>query len=526
MHSIIWILRGIGSCSRRVRFGALLCLPALGITGCGGGGGGGDKTPTGNAGPGPATRLAIRTQPAGATVGSALQSQPVVELQTATGAVATTTSAVVSARLSSGTGSLTGATTATTVNGVATFSGLGITGAVGPKVLEFSAPGLGVVLANAVTLATGPAKALAITTPASATVMVTVPLATQPVLQAVDEAGNPAPFAGTVTAAVDSGTGAIASGATANTDASGRATFVNLTLGALSGDVGQARLRMSAPGLDAASFRVTLSCYSQSIALATVVASAMSVSDCSGGSGSLFRTYSMARTAAVSHLRLTVNSAFQPTAYFRGPGAPNTYWGTGAAAGATTATLDILTPAGTTYFWPRPALPGVTGAYNLRVDPLAGDVQCTVVHAGGTMSTVQQLSAGDCMELGYLGDFYYVGLTSGAAVAATVTTTAFAPYVSIWRNSPFERLAFATGATSATTSFFNTGSSSLVYVYVSSQAAGGTGAYTLNLTVAHPTQTALAASQRSTGPALLVLPPGASRADLESRVRRDAIARP
>ncbi len=71
--------------------------------------------------------------------------------------------------------------------------------------------------------------------------------ATQPVIQLEDQNGNPTPQAGvTVTAAISSGPSGSLANATATTDASGRATFGELTL---TGQVGNYTLSFSAPGL-------------------------------------------------------------------------------------------------------------------------------------------------------------------------------------------------------------------------------------------------------------------------------------
>jgi hypothetical protein len=73
------------------------------------------------------------------------------------------------------------------------------------------------------------------------------PFAQQPVIQVVDQQGNPTPQAGvTVTATISSGPTGSLQNATATTDAGGRAAFSGL---ALTGAVGNYTLSFSAPGL-------------------------------------------------------------------------------------------------------------------------------------------------------------------------------------------------------------------------------------------------------------------------------------
>lgn len=92
--------------------------------------------------PGAAAALAIRTQPSGSISGAALTTQPVVEIRDAAGNVVTSSTAAVTAALSTTTGaSLTGTVAVNAVAGAATFSNLNITGA-GTRTLVFSAPSL------------------------------------------------------------------------------------------------------------------------------------------------------------------------------------------------------------------------------------------------------------------------------------------------------------------------------------------------------------------------------------------------
>ena len=91
-----------------------------------------DNTVTWTSGP---THVAFATSPSSSTHGAAFGTQPVVEIRDALGNVVTTSSAPVTLSIKSGTpatggpGTLNGTVTVNAVNGVATFSGLSISGA-------------------------------------------------------------------------------------------------------------------------------------------------------------------------------------------------------------------------------------------------------------------------------------------------------------------------------------------------------------------------------------------------------------
>lgn len=90
---------------------------------------------------GAAAAIAIRTAPSGGGLNGAFSTQPVVELRDGAGNLATNATAAVTASITSGGGTLTGATT-TATGGVATFAGFGILGAAGARTLSIGAPGL------------------------------------------------------------------------------------------------------------------------------------------------------------------------------------------------------------------------------------------------------------------------------------------------------------------------------------------------------------------------------------------------
>ncbi|MEY3537420.1 MAG: hypothetical protein RL645_234 [Actinomycetota bacterium] len=141
---------------------------------------------------GAATKLAVTTLATGFVNRTDFTVQPAVTIQDVSGNTVTSATDVVSVAISSG--NLTGATTATAVSGVATFSGLGKNGAVGSKTITFSS---GVLATDSQTfvLTYGAIYKLDIAAPSSAasgTVW-----STQPVVTIQDQDGN------TVTSAVD-----------------------------------------------------------------------------------------------------------------------------------------------------------------------------------------------------------------------------------------------------------------------------------------------------------------------------------
>jgi len=99
-----------------------------------------------------ATRLSVLTQPAGTTSGQALTTQPVVELQDASGARVTGATGSITASLATGTGTMAGTLTVAAVGGVATFTNLAVTGS-GTFTLRFSSGALTEAISSAFTLA-------------------------------------------------------------------------------------------------------------------------------------------------------------------------------------------------------------------------------------------------------------------------------------------------------------------------------------------------------------------------------------
>jgi len=202
--------------------------------------------------PGAPARLALRTQPAGASSGLAFTTQPVVEILDAAGNVVTTSTIGVTASLASGSGSLGGVSVLNATQGVVSYADLNVTGTIGARTLLFSAAGLTPVTSDAFTLAAGAPSRLALRVqPAGAASG--APFTTQPVVDVLDAADNLVTTATTaVTASIADGGGTL-SGTTTVTASQGAATYSTLRLDGL---VGNRTLRFSAPGLSPATSAV------------------------------------------------------------------------------------------------------------------------------------------------------------------------------------------------------------------------------------------------------------------------------
>ena len=199
-----------------------------------------------------AGRLAVEVQPsASVRSGVPFTRQPVVR--------SPVPGLVVTATLSLGpAGTLQNATATADANGVATFNGLTLSGAVGEYRLAFSAPNVAGVNSRRFTLTAGTAGSLQIVQQPSSDGRSRVPLARQPVLQLHDGQGNPVAQSGIqVTAGLANGGGTLGGGTSVVTDAVGRATFTDLTI---IGAPGPRILRFASanPAAEAFSTSVTL----------------------------------------------------------------------------------------------------------------------------------------------------------------------------------------------------------------------------------------------------------------------------
>ncbi|MFN6203753.1 MAG: beta strand repeat-containing protein [Acidobacteriota bacterium] len=180
-------------------------------------------------------QLVIATQPVGGSSGSALTTQPVVEIRDSAGNVVITSTAAVTASIISGSnGTLTGTTTVNAVNGVATFTNLSLAGNAGATyVLNFSSPGMASVTSNNLLLTAGAASQISVNGGNNQTATVGTMVPTAPSVIIRDAQNNPVAGA-SVTFVVASGGGSIAGGSQI-TNASGIATVGSWILGNQSG---------------------------------------------------------------------------------------------------------------------------------------------------------------------------------------------------------------------------------------------------------------------------------------------------
>ena len=173
-----------------------------------------------------ASKLAVATPAAGAASGVVFTTQPIVAIQDAGGTTVTASSASVTMSVSAG-GTLIGTVTRAAVNGVATFSGVGLSGLVGSYTLTFASSTL-TSATQTIALTPGTATRLVLTTPAAGASSGT-PFTTQPVVAIRDAAGNTTSSTAAVTMTV-AGTGATVVGPGTVAAQSGVATFAGVGL--------------------------------------------------------------------------------------------------------------------------------------------------------------------------------------------------------------------------------------------------------------------------------------------------------
>lgn len=202
-----------------------------------------------------ATTLAVITAPsASAPNRTTLPTQPVVQLQTASGTPVSLAGTVVTVSISAGGGTLGGTVTATTSStGAASFSDLSIAGTVGPRTITFSAAGLASATAT-VTLTPGTPASMVANAGASGTGAAGSAVASLPSVKVTDADSN-AVSGVAVTFAVATGGGSL-TGATQTTDAAGIATVAGWTLGTTAGVINT--VTASAPSLPALTFTASV----------------------------------------------------------------------------------------------------------------------------------------------------------------------------------------------------------------------------------------------------------------------------
>ena len=186
---------------------------------------------------GTATALAFNTSPGStAQSGIALPTQPKVQLLDGAGNPVSQAGVTVTATIIGGTGTLANSTAVTASNGLATFSGLAISGSAGTFTLQFSASGLTPVASGAIVLSGGTATTLSLNGGNNQTATAGTSVAIAPSVRVTDANGNPVTGTVVTFTAVTSGS-SVANSSTSGTsvtvptNASGIAQLTAWTLG-------------------------------------------------------------------------------------------------------------------------------------------------------------------------------------------------------------------------------------------------------------------------------------------------------
>jgi len=210
---------------------------------------------------GPATQLAITTQPTGAGAGAAFATAPVIEVRDSGGNRVTTSTASIGVASSGGT--LSGAATVSAVAGIATFNNLNFAGTAGTNYqLTFSSSGLAPTTSSNFSVTVGAPTKIVLTTTAAGAVYAQ-PFTTQPVVQVQDAGSNLVASSAVVTATLGSGVVVGTTQTTLDATASGgTATFSGL---GITGTPGSYSISYSSPGLVGTSQSITVQQAPQSI---------------------------------------------------------------------------------------------------------------------------------------------------------------------------------------------------------------------------------------------------------------------
>jgi len=179
---------------------------------------------------GAAAKLVMSAQPPSTVANGAAAVSAAVQVQDAAGNPLNVDGTPVSIALNGAGAVLSPTTPVNTVSGVATFSGLTITGLVGNYSLSFTSGSLTGVQSSPIALTPGAATQLAFS-PAPPGAATSGNAMASHAVQLKDASGNNVPTAGvSVSAALSPAGASITAGGAANTDANGLATFTGLTL--------------------------------------------------------------------------------------------------------------------------------------------------------------------------------------------------------------------------------------------------------------------------------------------------------
>ena len=254
----------------------------------------------------PATNIVVTTGASGSVTGQAFTTQPVIEIRNALGGVVTNSTAVVTARVSTG-ATIVGSPTATAVAGVARFTNLGLTGTAGtPYTITYSitVPSAISATESVTPIASGALVNLSVGRAISGASN-GVAATTQPAINIVDGSGTLITSDNTsvVTATT---TGATLSGTTTATATSGVATFSGLIVNGTPGSTYTITYSLSSGVTTTQS--VTLAAGSTPAPVGSAPASAPLIASVVGGVGDAVITWS-AVTGATRYTAQAFSSA-------------------------------------------------------------------------------------------------------------------------------------------------------------------------------------------------------------------------
>ncbi|MBT8488178.1 MAG: prolyl oligopeptidase family serine peptidase, partial [Gemmatimonadetes bacterium] len=203
---------------------------------------------------GPVASLTITQQPSSTVPNDeSFPQQPAVTAEDASGNLIEGLS--VTAEIASGGGSLGGTTAVDTdVSGIATFSGLAITGSAGQRTLRFSASGID-VFSGSIDVVAGAPETVTLSQQPPAFAIDGITFNQSPVVAVQDVSGNPVPGVD-VMVTIQSGGGSLNGSTTVATNGSGSATFSTLSL---TGSAGERTLRFTSEGVQDVSNPVQVS---------------------------------------------------------------------------------------------------------------------------------------------------------------------------------------------------------------------------------------------------------------------------
>src|SRR4051794_31232658 len=190
-----------------------------------------------------------------------------------------------------------------------------------------------------------PTKLVLVTAP-SAIAGAMVPLDIQPVVQTVDANGHAVSASTTVTASVISGPGEVVAGGTAQTNATGLATFSGLTLARTPLGSGSVALQLAAPGLDPVTATFELRCGVLTLSIPQTLNRSLSTGNCTLNPSFYYEFFVLTTTRALTPVQLTLAAKFPGSLSFAGPNDPHSLVGFAQPYTSVSLSFKVLLPPG------------------------------------------------------------------------------------------------------------------------------------------------------------------------------------